>query len=63
MSLAQILAVQQVAVSGEWLEQNLNDHALTILHVGSMGSYEAGHVPGAQQANLRALISMEGAAG
>ncbi|MFC1481329.1 sulfurtransferase [Candidatus Neomarinimicrobiota bacterium] len=65
MSIAQIAVAREhsLLVSTGWLEANLHDPALTILHVGPQQGYAAAHVPGAQYANLRALILQEGPGG
>jgi thiosulfate/3-mercaptopyruvate sulfurtransferase len=35
-------------VEADWLSQHLNDRDLVVLHVGSKGEYDAGHIPGAR---------------
>src|SRR5687767_5735216 len=40
-------------VSGKWLEKNLNNPKLVLLHVGVKEEYDAGHIPGAQYISLQ----------
>ncbi len=43
-------------VSTSWLQQNLDDENLVILHVGRPDSYEDEHIPGSRLISMRSLI-------
>lgn len=43
---------QGMLVSGNWLEQHLNDREVVILHVGAQQDYDEGHIPGARLVQL-----------
>lgn len=36
-----------MTVSAEWLQKNINDPKLVLLHIGQKSEYDAGHIPGA----------------
>ncbi|HYP51791.1 MAG TPA: rhodanese-like domain-containing protein, partial [Pyrinomonadaceae bacterium] len=42
-----------LAVSVDWLEKNLGNPKLVLLHVGQRDEYDAGHIPGAQYISLQ----------
>lgn len=42
-----------ITVSVDWLEKNLTNPKLVLLHVGQKDEYDAGHIPGAQYISLQ----------
>jgi thiosulfate/3-mercaptopyruvate sulfurtransferase len=42
-----------MAVSVDWLDQNLNNPKLVLLHIGAKEEYDAGHIPGASFISLQ----------
>ena len=52
---ARTSAATGMLVSAEWLAENLQQHGLVVLHVGTQKDYDAGHIPGARLAALADL--------
>jgi rhodanese-related sulfurtransferase len=48
-------AMPPVVTTG-WLAEHLDDPDLVVVHIGRADSFEEGHLPGARQGSLRALI-------
>ena len=44
-----------MTVTAEWLQKNITDPKLVLLHVGAKPEYDAGHIPGAQYVTLNDL--------
>lgn len=44
-----------MTVTADWLEKNINDPKIVLLHVGVKPEYDAGHIPGAQFVTLADL--------
>jgi len=49
-------ASPELLVSGSWLEENLTDPALVILHYGKQEDFEQDHIPGARLVSIRELL-------
>jgi len=47
---------QSVLVTTQWLDQNLLNENLIILHIGQRESYEKEHIPNAKLISMRSLI-------
>ena len=48
-----------MAVSVDWLDQNLNNPKLVLLHIGVKEEYDAGHIPGAAFITLDDIAAPE----
>lgn len=46
-------------VSTDWLEKNLQNPKVVVLHAGDRRSYDAGHIPGARFVNLEELATSD----
>ena len=46
----------ELLVSGSWLEENLEDPSLVILHYGKQADFEQEHIPGTRLVSIRKLL-------
>ena len=49
-------SVNELLVSTDWLEENLTDSSLVILHYGMKTEYKKEHIPGARYVNIWDLL-------
>ena len=47
-----------LTVSVDWLEKNINDPKLVLLHIGQRAEYDAGHIPGAAYVALQDISAL-----
>src|SRR5579884_3025928 len=45
-------------VSGDWLQQHLNDPSVRVMYVGDADEYRKGHIPGARVLDHMATVQM-----